>query len=423
MKAYALVDCNNFYVSCERVFNPYLRGIPVVVLSNNDGCAVARSNEAKQLGITMGAPYFQISRLCERNAVAVLSSNYALYADMSARVMSVIADDAPAYEIYSIDECFVDLTGIPGDLVPQCRALRMKVMGWTGIPVSIGIGPTKTLAKLANRLAKKSAKADGVVDLASRPDLIETALKRVEVGDVWGVGRRYAERLSGFGVGTAYDLAQWGMAKAKHEFGVVLARTVAELCGEVVHDMETQPQPRQSCTCSRSFGTPTNDIEAVAAAISEFAQTAAERLRHDGMAAGHIQIYAQTNRFKKDAPQAALCGARALTPPTADSGRIVRTALALIRTCRNPDGCEWAKAGVLLTDLCHADRVQADLFTITDERKSSALMKAIDGVNTRFGRRTLSFGPSTDEAGWRMRRETLSPSWTTNWSDIPKVKG
>ncbi len=423
MRSYALVDCNNFYVSCERVFNPYLRGIPVVVLSNNDGCAVARSNEAKQLGIAMGEPYFKIERLCDQKGVAVLSSNYGLYADLSARVMSVIADEVPAYEIYSIDECFVDLSGIPGDLAARCRALRKMVAMWTGIPVSVGIAPTKTLAKLANRLAKKSTKANGVVDLAGRVDLTETALKRVEVGDVWGVGRRFAERLGSFGIRTAFDLAEREDRWLRHEFGIVLVRTATELRGEPVHNLETQPQPRQSCTCSRSFGTPTADIEAVAAAISEFAQAAAERLRHEGMVAGHLQVYAYTNRFRKDGVQGVLSSSRPLTPPTADSARIVRTALALIRSCHGPEGCEWSKAGVLLTDLYYADRVQADLFSVVDTRKSTALMKAIDGVNARFGRRSVGFGPSTDEAGWQMRRDSLSPSWTTKWSDIPRVRG
>ena len=423
MTVFALVDCNNFYASCERAFNPYLRGIPVVVLSNNDGCVVARSNEAKALGIAMGEPYFKIERLCDKQAVAVLSSNYTLYADMSARVMTILGESAPAQEVYSIDECFLDLTGIPGDLADRCRAIRQKVTMWTGIPVCVGIARTKTLAKLANRVAKKSMKAGGVVDLAGRSDLIETALRRVEVGDVWGVGRKYAERLTGFGIKTAYDLSELEDQWVRREFGVVLARTVAELQGNPAFTLECQPQPRQSCTCSRSFGGATPDIEAVAAAVSEYAQTAAERLRSESLVAGHLQVFAFTNRFRQDAVQGTLTGSVRLSPPTADSTRIVRTALALIRGARSyPPGCEWAKAGVLLTDLCRADRIVADLFTVVDTRKSNALMAAVDLLNSRFGRRSIALGLSEQQAEWRMRRERLSPFWTTRWSDIPTVR-
>ncbi len=419
---FALVDCNNFYASCERVFNPYLRSIPIVVLSNNDGCVVARSNEAKALGIVMGAPYFQVDRLCEKNGVAVLSSNYALYADMSQRVMSILAEHAPGHEVYSIDECFLDLTGIPGDLAAQCREVRKKVVRWTGIPVSVGIAGTKTLAKLANRIAKKSTKADGVVNLAGRPDLVEVALKRIEVGDVWGVGRQYAARLQGFRVRTAFDLAEMEDGWIKHEFGVVLARTAAELRGTPVHDLETQPEPRQSCTCSRSFGEPTADIEAVAAAVSEFSQTAAERLRSEGLVAGHLQVFAMTNRFRKDLPQGTLGRSVPLHPPTADTRQIVKAALGVVRSYRDTQGFMWSKAGVLLTDLCRADRAPRDLFTVADGKKSSALMTALDEMNSRFGRGSVRLGcAAAGDQGWRMRRERLSPSWTTRWDDIPKV--
>ncbi|MFZ4538474.1 Y-family DNA polymerase [Propionivibrio sp.] len=420
---YALFDCNNCYVSCERVFQPYLRGIPIVCLSNNDGCIVARSNEAKAMGIKMGEPYFKIAAQCDRLGIAVLSSNYSLYADMSQRVMSVISECAPASEVYSIDEIFALLTGMPGNLGEYCRQVKDKVLQWTGIPVSVGIAGTKTLAKLANRLAKKSARAGGVIDLAGHPEWIDSALKRVEVGDVWGVGRRYAVRLIELGVRTAADLAEKDDKWVRREFGVVLARTAAELRGTVCHDLETQPQPRQSCCCSRSFGDATGNIEHVAEAIREFSQTAAERVRNEGLVAGHIQVFASTNRFRQDVVHGTMSASAPLAPATADGARISKVALALVRGCRTFEkGCEWTKAGVLLTDLCGKGAVKRDLFTVADSRRSDALMSAVDAVNSRFGRHCVGLGLSAPEAGWRMRRERLSPGWTTRWDELPVVR-
>ena len=422
---FGLADGNNFYVSCERVFNPYYRGKPTIILSNNDGCAVARSNEAKALGIKMGEPYFKIERQCDQQAIEVLSSNYALYADMSSRMMSVLSEYVPGIEVYSIDECFLDLTGMPGDLAVLGRKARAAVAQELGLPICVGIAPTMTLAKLANRLAKKSPKAGGVVDLAGHPDHIPVALRRVEVGDVWGVGRKYAKRLAGFNIRTAFDLAEMEPKWIRREFGVVLERTASELRGEVAHELETQLDDRKSCTCSRSFAGATTNIEDVVAVISEFAQTAAVRLRSEGMAAGHIQVYALTNRFRQDVVAGTLSASVRLNPATNDSGRIVRTALALARGCRSyPEGCEWTKAGVNLTDLCRADRIHQDLFSVVDTRKSDALMKALDAANSRYGRRAIGFGLAAggDEAEWRMKREKLSPSWTTRWEDVPKVR-
>ena len=422
---FGLADGNNFYVSCERVFNPYYRGKPTIILSNNDGCAVARSSEAKALGIKMAEPYFKIARQCEQQAIEVLSSNYALYADMSSRMMSVLSEYVPAIEVYSIDECFLDLTGMPGDLAVLGREIRAAVGQQLGLPICVGIAPTKTLAKLANRLAKKSPKAGGVVDLAGHPEHIPVALKRVEAGDVWGVGKKYAERLAGFNVRTAFDLSRLDDKWIRREFGVVLERTAAELRGEVTYNLENQPDERKSCTCSRSFGAPTTELEDVAAAISEFAQTAAARLRAEGMAASHIQVYALTNRFRQDVVAGTLSASVRLNPATNDSGRIVRTALSLARGARGyPAGCEWVKAGVNLTDLCRSDRIAQDLFSVVDTRKSDALMKALDSANAKFGRHAVGFGLAAggDEAEWHMKREKLSPSWTTRWEDVPTVK-
>lgn len=423
-QVFALIDCNAFYCSAEIAFNPYLRNKPVVVASNNDGCIVSRTTSAKALGIKMGEPVFKIARQCEQQGIEILSSNYSLYANLSQRVMSVIADHVPNISIYSIDECFADLTGIPNK-TELSRDLKATIEKWTGIPVCVGIGQTKTIAKLANRLAKKSKKAGGVVNLDDVPDRVMTAaLTQTDVGDVWGVGRKYAERLQGFGVRTALDLSRLEDSWIRHEFGVVLARTATELRGQPVHDFDSEPAPRQSTTCSRSFGEPTGAIEAVAAAVSEFSQIAAARLRSEGLVAGHVQVYAHTSPFRKSEPQGSIGGNVRLNPPTADSRRITSTALQLIRMPRGTDpGCLWAKAGVLLTDLCRADRAPRDLFTVADGSRSKKLMAAIDATNGRFGRGAVRLGcPAEADESWRMKRERLSPSYTTRWEDLPIAK-
>ncbi len=370
----------------------------------------------------MGEPWFKVSREAERLGVEALSSNFVLYGDLSHRVMTVIAESVPSAEIYSIDESFIMLTGMR-NLTEFCRDLKGRVLQWTGIPVSIGIAETKGLAKLANRVAKTSARAGGVVNLAGNPAHVDAALRIVAVGDVWGVGRRYAERLIAMGIWTASDLARMDLKMLRHEFGLPLTRTALELRGEAVYDLETQPPPRQSCCVSRSFGEATTDIEDVCAAISEFAQTAAERLRGEGMVAGHLQAFAATSPFRRDELQGTLSASVSMQPPTADTGRMVSAALAMVRGGGGyPKGCRWAKAGVLLTDLVAADRVQVDLFTVGDTRRSDALMSALDDVNARYGRRTVSYGMADRDAEWRYKRDRLSPAWTTCWTDIPVVR-
>ena len=279
------------------------------------------------------------------------------------------------------------------------------------------------MAKLANKVAKKSAKAQGVVNIAGNTALAEVAMRRVEVGDVWGVGRKYEARLRDLGVHTAWDLAQKEDKWLRREFGVVLTRTAMELRGTPVHDLETQPEPRQSCCCSRSFGEATSDIEHIVEAVREFAQTASERLRSEGMVAGHVQVFAATNRFRKDVVQGTLSASAPLHPATADSTRITRLALTLVRNCRSyPESCEWTKAGVLLTDLCRKENVAQDLFSVGDNRRGDALMAAVDAVKSRYGRHSIALGMTDAEAGWQMRREKLSPCWTTRWEDLPVVK-
>jgi len=311
MATFALVDCNNFYASCERLFQPRLRGRPVVVLSNNDGCVIARSNEAKALGVGMGAPMFKIRKLVEEHDIAVCSSSYALYGDISERVMSVLGSSAPAHEVYSIDECFLDLDrlGVP-DLTDWCRHLREQTLQWTGIPVSVGVGPTKTLSKLANRLAKKSAKAGGVLDLAHHPHWIEAALRKTPVGDVWGVGRRWTVMLEERGIHTAYDFANAPDGWVRQRMGVVGLRTVHELRGLVCHALDDQPPPKQTTCCSRTFGTAIYAKAQVHDAIMSFAERAAEKVRHAGQVAGAVQLFIRTDPFAQDAPQKSVSGSR-----------------------------------------------------------------------------------------------------------------
>ncbi|KJS38091.1 MAG: DNA repair nucleotidyltransferase [Rhodospirillaceae bacterium BRH_c57] len=421
MATFAIVDCNNFYVSCERLFRPDLEGRPVVVLSNNDGCAVARSNEAKALGIAMGEPAFKIRHLVDSHGLVMLSSNYALYGDLSSRVMEILADHAPASEVYSIDECFLDLDrlAVP-DLTAWCRILRDKVRQWTGIPVAIGIGPTKTLAKVANRLAKKSPKADGVLDLANHPEWVEAALRRTEIGDVWGIGRQWAGSCHLKGLHTALDLARADDGWVKKTMGKVGLRTVLELRGRAVHTLETEPPARQSCCCSRSFGEATSDRGQVRDALVNFAARAAQKVRRDGLAAGTVQVFIMTDRFRRDEPQHTASTSVRLSPASSDSGVIVSAACKALDTVWK-DGFAFRKAGVTLVDLVDPATQPRDLFTSKPPPQSAQLMAALDGIDRRWGRGTIGFGLASKQAPWRMQQGSKSPGYTTRWNDIVVV--
>ncbi|HLN22419.1 MAG TPA: Y-family DNA polymerase [Patescibacteria group bacterium] len=423
MPVFGLVDCNNFYVSCERLFRPVLEGKPVVVLSNNDGCAVARSNEAKALPVGMGEPAFKIRHFIDSHGLVMLSSNYALYGDMSARVMSVLADHAPAVEVYSIDESFLDLDDMAcvGDLTAWCRELRATVRRWTGIPVSIGVAKTKTLAKLANRLAKKSAKADGVLDLANHPEWIEAALRRTDVGDVWGVGGQWAGACRLNGIRTAWDLSCADDTWVRQAKGAVGLRTVLELRGRAVHDLDTEPADRKTCCCSRSFGEATTRFGDVRDAVVAFATRASEKIRRDGLVAGAAQVFIQTDRFRREQPQRSPTTTVRLVSPTASTPHVIGAAVKGLETIWS-EGYEWRKAGVLLIDLARPDDVPRDLFSPPPSRRSDKLMAALDAANGRFGRDAVRFGMAALDASWGMRRGAKSPSWTTVWSDIPVVR-
>ncbi|EPY02633.1 Y-family DNA polymerase [Magnetospirillum fulvum] len=422
MAVYALVDCNNFYVSCERVFNPALEGKPVAVLSNNDGCAVSRSAEAKAIGVPMGEPAFKLRPLVERHGLILQSSNYTLYGDMSERVMSVLATFAPGAEVYSIDECFLDLDGLAvPDLAAWCRHIRATVKRWTGIPVSVGIGGTKTLAKLANRLAKTSPRANGVLDLAGHPGWVEAALKRTPVREVWGIGRNYAGHCGLHGILTAYDLTQAEDGWIRKTMGAVGLRTVMELRGIPVHTLDTEPSDKQTTCCSRSFAETVTAYEHVHDAVLTFASRAAEKIRAETLVAGALQVFAYTDRFRRDQPQISLNAMVRLSPPTSSTPRVIAAAIAGLRSAWR-EGYAYKKAGVILLDLVNPANVPRDLFSPPPNPRGQALMAAVDGLNGRLGKGLVGYGLIPKDAPWQMRCGNRSPNYTTAWTDLPVAR-
>lgn len=421
---YAIVDGNNFYVSCERVFDPKLEGRPVVVLSNNDGCAVARSNEAKALGIRMGQPYFQIRDLLARHNGVALSSNYALYADMSRRMMSVIGQFAPEQEIYSIDESFLRFTGFTHwDLTAIAQQIRQRVRQWTGIPVGIGIGPTKTLAKIANHLAKRHAnfKAQGICNLDDLPPWQHIRyFTEIPVGEVWGVGRQWQIKLHDAGIHTVQDLKMADPAQIQRRFNITLARTVRELNGISCIPLEEVAPPKQQIIASRSFGRPITRLEELREATAMHIARAAERLRQEGQAAGTIQVFIQTNPFKTDEAQYHPGLTIPLPYPTDDTAHLTKVALwGLKRIYR--EGYRYKKCGVMLLNLAPAGSNQGDLFaspTPATKQRREKLMHLLDTVNQSLGRGTLRLAAEGCDHPWKMRRERITPGYTTRWDEL-----
>ncbi len=427
MTAIALIDGNNFYVSCERVFQPELEGKPVVVLSNNDGCVVARSQEVRALGVAMGVPWFKLRDLAKQHGIIARSSNYTLYGDMSQRMHSVIGQFAPEQEIYSIDETFLDLTGFNRDLIEYGQQIRQRVKQWTGIPVCVGIGSSKTLAKLANHCAKKAhvqSMADGVTDLnqLSRSDLNEL-FSRVEVGEVWGVGRRIRERLNGMGIETVQQLKDSSVSRIRSEFNVVLARTVAELNGEACLNIEEIAPPKQQIVSSRSFGQPVTLLQDLNEAVVSYASRAAEKLRRQNHVAGAIQVFVQTNPFKPEEPQYNNGVTVKLLNPTNDTFNLAEAALYGLKKIYRL-GYAYKKAGVMLTDLCPADRVPVDLFSGFDEpetQRAKSLMATMDEINAKMGRGTVRSAGEGVQKAWAMRSDNKSKAYTTDWEQLAVV--
>jgi DNA polymerase V len=413
---FALVDCNNFYASCERVFQPRLSGRPVIVLSNNDGCVIARSNEAKALGIAMGQPYFEIREKVRRQGVAVFSSNYTLYGDMSARVMECLRECTSDVEVYSIDEAFCDLAGfVQAGLEEHGRRLRQKVKQWTGIPVSVGIAATKTLAKAANKVAKK----ENGVRVLERPEQIEAVLRRLDVEDVWGIGRQWGALLKGAGIVTALDLRNAPDRWIRKHLHVVGLRTVHELRGICCIPLEDAPKAKQSIIVSRSFGGVITTLDEMLEASATYAARAGEELRSQGLLAGHVMLFLTTNRFNNDPFYA---NSTVLELPVASSytPELIRQAARGIRRLWRP-GYRYKKCGVMLLDLTPAGRPQYDLFDREDRQKQGVVMAALDAVNSRFGAGTLFYAGQGVQQSWAMKRGLKSPHYTTDWEALPKV--
>jgi len=413
---FALVDCNKFYATCETIFRPSLRGKPVVVLSNNDGCVVARSAEAKALGLKMGVPAFQIKEQIERHGIEVFSSNYTLYADMSHRVMSILQTLAPAIEIYSIDEAFVDVGGVR-DLHAFGVTVRKTIRQWTGITVAVGIAPTKTLAKLANYGAKKYQGTGGVVvltDVERQRKLMSIA----PVDEVWGVGRKLHRKLNSLGVQTALDLAQSDIQDIRRRFSVVLARTVSELQGTSCLELEQVPSPKKQIVSSRSFGQRITEIDEMRQAVSEFTERACGKLRREKLYARALSVFIQTNPFAQHRPGYADCAHGTLQGHTNDSFQFCRLAQRLLAQIWR-DGFEYNKAGIMLGDFSQSTRRQTTLFE-KPVRDNSKIMAAIDRINSTVG--TIKLAATGVDQKWAMRRERLSPAYTTRWQDIPLVR-
>lgn len=415
---YALVDCNNFYVSCERVFAPALNGRPVVVLSNNDGCVVARSAEAKALGIPMGVAFFKIRDLVRRCNVQVRSSNYTLYGNMSRRVMETLSQFAPDMEVYSIDETFVDLAGLAGRNLPHyARLIRRRILQWTGIPVSIGIAPTKTLAKIANHVAKRSAEAGGVVEL-SDPARQGKALARMDVEDVWGVGSRLAKMLRRHGVRTALDLHDADEHWVRKQMTVVGQRTVLELRGIPCIGLQTQPPASKTITRSRGFGRPVITRAEMEEAVAFHASRAAEKLRSQKLLAGLLGVFISTSWFVERRYFNGLT--MGLDAPTDDTSKLIHLAIGGLRNIFR-GGFEYKKAGVILSGLAPRRQHRMLLFGQAKRRRSERLMAAMDAINQGMGADVLRYAAMGLKQDWRMRQPRRSPRYTTRWDELPVV--
>lgn len=416
---FALIDCNNFYASCERLFRPDLRDKPIVVLSNNDGCVIARSNEAKALGIAMGEPYFKIKGLSQQHKVAVFSSNYTLYGDISQRVMSLIEGSWPEVEIYSIDEAFLDLRNMPQHLHDDfCTDLQKYILKATGIPTSIGIGQTKTLAKLANYLCKKILKIP-VFNICQQGHW----LKHIAVGEVWGVGRRWQKKLVANGIHTAADLAAAHAPLLKKQFNVVLLRTAMELRGILCGGLENE-QAKQSIMSSKSFGEMQTELTSLAQAVSSHCARACEKARSQQLLAQRLYVFVRSNPFRADLQYYANSMECRLVNPTDDTRVITGVAKRCLQRLFK-HGIHYKKVGVMLVDLIPKGQLQMDLFHQPDEQqltKKDQLMAVFDAINSRYGSHTIKLAAEGYSKTWDMRAQMRSPCYTTRWSELPVVR-
>jgi DNA polymerase V len=417
---FALVDCNNFYASCERVFDPRLIGRPLAILSNNDGCVIARSEEVKRLGVPMGAPAHEHKATFEKNGVVVMSSNYALYGDMSARVMETLRPNVPAMEVYSIDEAFLALEDWQG--AEFVRELRARVRQWTGIPVSIGIGPTKTLAKMANRLAKKTPELGGVLDLETVRD-IDELLARVPCVDIWGIGKRLAVRLAAGGIRTACDLKYGEAAWVRKTLGVVGERIRLELQGVSCLALEEVPAPKKGIASAKSFGRPVESLRELEEALATYTARAAEKLRAGRLLARQVHVFVATNPFSARQPQYSAGAQTALVRPSNHTPDLIAAAIELLREIYRP-GHQYKKTGIFVTDLIAESDLQPDLFDAAPEAAGRVreLDRIVDGLNRKLGRNAIRYGSMGVKSRWAMRQERRSRKFTTRWDELPVAK-
>ena len=413
-KVFALIDCNAFYVSCERVFNPKLNNKPVVALSNNDGCIIARSKEAKALGIKMGVPLFKVKDIVERENVIVFSSNYTLYADMSRRVMNIISEFAPSIEVYSIDEAFIELTNMNVDYESYVRQMRKVILQYTGIPVSIGVASTKTLTKVANHIAKDDESLEGVCSLVKHENL-DQVLEDTNVADVWGVGRQLSKKLIANGIFNAKLLKNCEDGWVRKMMSVNGLKTVSELREISCLDLEETSATRKSCCTTRSFGKPLVNLDDIEQAVTTFARRATERIRGENLTASTVSVFLRTNPFDRNRYYSN-SSTTTLSYPTYDTMQIVKTALQLTKIIFR-ENYKYKKAGVLLSGFYEKGTETKDLFSETRYR-SPKLMSAVDQINERYGNDTIQIATECQIGKWKQKRKNCTQSYTTQLDNV-----
>ena len=414
---YALADCNNFYASCERVFEPHLEGKPLVVLSNNDGCVIARSQESKDLGFKVGDPIFTCKDVVRKHNVIVRSSNFALYGDMSRRVMQTIRLFSPDVEVYSIDEAFIKLDGLAGrNCEKVMRQMRAAILQWTGIPVSVGIGHTKTLAKLANHYAKKHIETGGVASIPKNPDAM---LQCTQVEDIWGIGRQWSKKLRNIGVNTALDLASMDKESIRRSFNIIAMKTAMELRGHTYFRLEQAPEQRKTLLRSRSFGKPVESWHELSEALASHATRASEKLRNENLVAKMLHVFFHTSLFNRTDPRNSAHATVELIPPTNVTHTIIKAALNAAKPMWK-GGFRYKRAGVQLIDLSSGP-VQCSLFDSPEEQsKNKRMMVLLDGVNSSMGAGTLHFAATGFTKVMQMKQLQKSPRYTTHWNELPE---
>jgi DNA polymerase V len=418
---FALADANSFYASCEKVFRPDLRNSPVVVLSNNDGCVIAQSREAKALGIRMAGPWFEVEERAREIGAVAFSSNYELYANMSNRFMATLRQFSPRQEVYSIDECFLDLTGIKRDLVAYGQEIKETVTCWTGLPICVGIGNSKTLAKLANHYAKKQPELNGVCDFTRmNEEELDGVLEKLPVSSVWGIGRRLENSFTALGVKNVLRLKRANLRRVRDRFGIIMQRTVQELNGEPWLQLEESAPMAKQVMSSRSFGQRVESLQELREAISYHAANAAQRLRKQGLFANAVSVFIQNSPFD----QAEFYGRTetvALPAPTECSLQITNAALWPLKKMYQAE-VYYQKAGVMLSELVPQGGQQTDLFAYSSSNKSGRLMDMVDRINSKYRRSTIHLASEGGDRTWSMRRSFKSPNYTGDWNELPVVR-